>query len=129
MTPEGRVKEVVKVRLKEAGAYKHMPVQNGMGEPALDFHVSAKGFYAAIETKAPGKKPTGRQIQTILKVLDSGGSVFLIDQTDGPDMADLIMWLAFPRAGHKSPAVHKLLTLGENDESRDDRLGDDEHTE
>jgi hypothetical protein len=127
MTPEGRVKETVKLLLKEAGAYKHMPVQNGMGEPALDFHVSAKGFYAAIETKAKGKKPTGRQIQTILKVLDSGGSVFVIDSTDSLDMADLIMWLAFPKPGHKSPSVQKLIALGDDDESRDDRLGNDEH--
>lgn len=104
-----------------------MPVQNGMGEPALDFHVCHAGFYAAIETKAPGKKPTPRQMQTIRKVVASGGSVFVIDSEQGPDMAALIMWLAFPTAGVRSYSVIDLLE--DNDESRNDRLGDREHAE
>lgn len=130
MTPEAKVKAAVKAELIKQNAYKHMPVQNGMGEPALDFHVCHRGMYAAIETKAPGKKPASRQIQTILKVLDAGGAVFVIDSTDGADLADLVMWLAFPTPGHKSPGVHKLMTLpGEKDESGDDRFRDVEHTE
>lgn len=104
-----------------------MPVQNGMGEPALDFHVCHRGMYAAIETKAPGKKPTPRQMQTIRKVVASGGSVFVIDSTDGADLAALVMWLAFPTPGTHSPMVPSL--LGEKDESGDDRFRDVEHTE
>lgn len=127
MTPEAKVKAAVKAQLVIFKAYKHMPVQNGMGEPALDFHVSAGGFYAAIETKAPGKEPTPRQKATIKKVVESGGSVFVIDSVEGADMADLIFWLAFPKVGHKSPAVLRL--LGDLDEPSDDRSRDVEHTE
>lgn len=104
-----------------------MPVQNGMGEPALDFHTCHRGFYAAIETKAPGKKPTPRQMQTIRMVRSSGGSIFVIDNTNGADMAALIMWLSFPRPETLSPTVIQL--LGEPNESRDDRFGDAEHAE
>lgn len=98
-----------------------------MGEPALDFHVCAGGVYGAVETKAAGKKPTPRQVATMRRVSRAGGSVFLIDSDNGPDMAAFIMWLAFPKPNTVSPAV--LQAFGENDESRDDRLGDDEHTQ
>jgi hypothetical protein len=118
MTPEGKVKEAVKSHMRSVAAYKHMPVQNGMGEPALDFHVCKDGYYAAVETKAGGKKPTPRQIETMRRVHKSGGSVFLIDSIEGPDMAAFIMWLAFPQTRYASPAV--LKAFGENDESRDD---------
>jgi hypothetical protein len=104
-----------------------MPVQNGMGEPALDFHVCHRGMYAAIETKAPGKKPTSRQMQTIRKVVASGGSVFVIDSANGTDLAQLIMWLAFPTPGTHSYLASAL--LGEKDEPSDDRSRDVEHTE
>ncbi len=129
MTPEAKVKAAVKAELARQGAYKHMPISNGMGEPALDFHVCHRGMYAAIETKAPGKKPTPRQMQTIKKVIESGGSVFVIDETGhtGTDLASLIMWLAFPTPGFKSYSVLKL--LGEKDESSDVGSGDTEHPE
>ena len=91
-TPEGRVKDKVRKKLKAASAYWHMPVQNGMGKPALDFHVCAKGFYAAVETKAPGGKPTARQVLTAAEVVRAGGSFFLIDG----DTQELEMWLADP---------------------------------
>lgn len=56
MTPEGKVKEVVKKRLKDAGIWYYMPVQNGMGVVGIpDFICCAGGLFLAIETKAPGK--------------------------------------------------------------------------
>ena len=79
MTPERKVKEVVKKLLKLHGAYYLMPVQNGMGAPALDFHCIHKGVAFCIETKAPGKKPTPRQLLTIASVEASGGRCFVID--------------------------------------------------
>lgn len=101
MTPEGAIKEAVKTLLKRYGAYKHMPVQNGMGEPALDFHVCHKGFYAAIETKAKGKHLTARQLRTARQVQASGGSLFFIDDTSPArnDFASLVGWLVAPFAG------------------------------
>jgi hypothetical protein len=79
MTPEGRVKKVVKEILKEYGAYSFMPVQNGMGAPALDFHCIHRGVGFCIETKAPGKKPTKRQLHTMEAVAAAGGKNFVID--------------------------------------------------
>lgn len=90
-TPEGRVKSTVKTFLKLCRAYWHMPVQNGMGQPALDFHVclpilitpdmvgSRVGLYVGIETKAKGKSFTPRQQVTANAIVEAGGKVFLID--------------------------------------------------
>lgn len=82
MTPEGKVKEQVKKLLKRFGIYYHMPVQNGMGSPTLDFVICVWGFYMTIETKAPGKKPTPRQEVTMGEVRASGGFVFAVSDED-----------------------------------------------
>ena len=86
-----------------------MPVQNGMGEPALDFHVCHKGIYAAIETKARDKKPTVRQVRTMKQVAASGGALFLIDSDDGKDFAQLQGWLLHPIAGFVSNLAHRAM--------------------
>jgi hypothetical protein len=79
MTPEGRVKEKVKKIFRKHNAYYHMPVQNGMGAPSLDFVACVAGRYVAVETKAPGGKPTARQLNTIGEIEQSGGLVFVLD--------------------------------------------------
>lgn len=91
MTPEGKVKSRVKDVLKFRQAYHHMPVQNGMGSPSLDFHVCLPtiitqdmvgkriGLYVGIETKAKGKTFTPRQAVTAKAIIAAGGRVFLID--------------------------------------------------
>jgi hypothetical protein len=79
MTPEGRVKHLVKKMLAEfTGLHAHWPVQNGMGSPTLDCIVCCRGYYVAIETKAPGKHPTPRQELTIEHIKAAGGLVFVI---------------------------------------------------
>jgi hypothetical protein len=78
-TPEGKVKAQVKKVLTKYDAYWHCPVQNGLGAPSLDFICCIKGQYFAIETKAPGGKPTPRQEQTIEAIRKAGGKVFVID--------------------------------------------------
>jgi hypothetical protein len=79
-TPEGRVKEKVSRLLKEAeGMYYWMPVPSGFGDATLDYVGCYLGRYFAIETKAPGKKPTLRQQQTIAAMGRAGGKVFVID--------------------------------------------------
>lgn len=92
MTPEGKVKAKVKAWLKDRNAYWFCPVQNGMGSPALDFmHVTIPGYpVIAIETKAPGKKPTVRQERTIREIREAGGTVFVIDG----DMTEITRWLS-----------------------------------
>ena len=93
MTPEGKVKDKVKKLLKEAGAYYHMPVQNGMGAPTLDFVGCHQGNFFAIETKAPGKKPTPRQEQTIADMRRARAAVFVVDGSE-ETVASLRAWLA-----------------------------------
>lgn len=95
MTPEGKVKEKVKKLLKlfNNRVYYHMPVQNGMGMPSLDFICCAKslfgGLYFAIETKAPGGGLTPRQQVTVDFMANAGGKVFVIDG----DTTALEQWL------------------------------------
>ena len=87
MTPEGKMKAAVKKALlpyRQFGElYSHWPVLNGMGEPTLDCVGCYRGHFFAIETKAPGKKPTPRQLQTIAKMEDAGAAVFVIDDVAG----------------------------------------------
>jgi hypothetical protein len=91
MTPEGKVKEKVKKLLKEHGAYWHMPVMNGMGAPALDFHCCHRGRFFAIETKAGSKLMTERQEHTSEEIRGAGGLAFLVNETAGLD--ELREWL------------------------------------
>lgn len=91
-TPEGKVKERVKKLLKSySEVYYHMPVQNGMGAPSLDFICCAKGYYFAIETKAGNKQPTPRQTNTMHEIQRAGGKCFLINEEEG--MEALSIWL------------------------------------
>jgi hypothetical protein len=91
MTPEGKVKMQVKHLLKKFNMYWHCPVQNGMGSPSLDFICCHHGHYLAIETKAPGKKLTERQEQTVAQIRASGGTVFVVDGERA--LAPLEVWL------------------------------------
>jgi len=88
-TPESKIKEQVKVLLRKYQAYFHMPVMNGLGAPTLDFVCCLKGRYFGIETKAPGKKPTPRQENTMKQIREAGGLAFVIDG----DMTILETWL------------------------------------
>lgn len=77
MTAEGWIKKIVKEMLDlHPRAYYHMPVQNGMGSPTLDFICCVNGRYVAIETKAPGKRMTDRQELTAKEIEAGGGVVY-----------------------------------------------------
>ena len=90
-TPEAVVKAQVKKLLTEHGAYYHMPVQNGMGAPSLDFICCHRGCYFGIETKAGNKKPTPRQENTMNQIRLAGGLAFLVNEVEGLD--ELREWL------------------------------------
>ena len=102
MTPEGAVKKKVKDLLDEHGAkvWRHMAVTNGMGAPTLDFTGTAYGLFFAIETKAPGAKPTARQEITIAAIQEAGGRVFVIDG----GLTELRNWLNLVRSTRKKLA-------------------------
>ena len=90
-TPEAVVKAQLKKLLSEHGAYYHMPVQNGMGAPSLDFICCHRGCYFGIETKAGNKKPTPRQENTMNQIRLAGGLAFLVNEVEGLD--ELREWL------------------------------------
>lgn len=90
-TPEGKVKAKVKALLAKYGVYWHMPVQNGMGAPSLDFVCCVKGRYFAVETKAGNKQPTPRQESTIADMQRAGGKCFVVNEVSGMDTLE--MWL------------------------------------
>jgi hypothetical protein len=99
MTPEGRVKNKVRAVLNQyaPGVWYFMPVQNGMGKPALDFIGAAWGQAFAVETKAPGKKPTPRQDGTIAAMALAYYKVFVIDG----DTTELETWLLLHAGSQK----------------------------
>lgn len=115
MTPEGKVKEHVKRLLRTAASYHHMPVQNGMGSPTLDFTGCCRGFYYTIETKKLGGKPTKRQLNTMREVALSLGSIFLIDSASGADYDALAVWLMNPCVGMISPAARLELKIAQQE--------------
>jgi hypothetical protein len=92
MTPEGKVKQQVKDFLQAREAYFFMPVQTGYGTPTLDFLGCYNGRFFAIETKAPGGKPTARQRFTIEEMKKSGAAVLVWDGVDGVNPHALINW-------------------------------------
>ena len=90
-TEEGRLKDQVKRYLRQLNAYYHMPVPSGYGRQTVDFlccipqyHNGGRiGRFLAIETKAPGKKPTPRQEQCLREVQEAGGVAFYCDTYEG----------------------------------------------
>ena len=84
MTPEGKVKAAVNRLLdKYKKHYRYMPVPGGFGATTLDYLLCINGYFLAIETKAPGKKPTDRQKTVIAQIKRAGGAVFVIDGAEG----------------------------------------------
>lgn len=87
-TPESKVKAKVKRLLdKYKARYEFWPVPYGYGASTLDCLICYCGRFIAVETKAPGKKPTDRQKMIIEKIRLAGGMAFVIDGDDG--LADL----------------------------------------
>lgn len=96
MTPEGKVKKLVKDVLEAFGKDidGFWPVPSGYGESHLDYVGCCRGAFFAIETKKAGGKPTPRQLARIEQIKAAGGKVFVIDGTDRTaTTADLFAWL------------------------------------
>lgn len=87
-TPEGKVKDGVRKRLKEAGIWFYQPIQNGMGRVGIpDFICCYNGRFLAIETKAPGKinNTTPNQEQVLKEIRESGGYSLVLDDPERLD--------------------------------------------
>jgi len=84
VTPEGKIKKLVKAVLaKYNPRYEYWPVPGGYGASSLDCLVCYHGWFIAIETKAPGKKPTPRQELCIDEIKQAHGTVLVIDSEEG----------------------------------------------
>lgn len=90
-TSESRVKKGVKAILKSKGCYFFMPVQMGYGMPSVDFLVCWRGRFIAIETKAPGRTATARQLLTLCGITAAGGITLVAD--DPQQLLDLFEML------------------------------------
>lgn len=89
VTPEGKIKKLVNKMLDEfvvdlasPQLYRYWPVPSGFGESSLDCIVCYYGVFMAIETKAPGKKPTPRQQDCMMRMRCAGGIVHVVDSPD-----------------------------------------------
>lgn len=91
MTPEGKVKAKVKKLLKKHGAYQFWPVQTGFGIKTLDCLACHRGYFIAIETKAPGKKPTDLQWVTIEQIQLARGIAMVVDSGSSLSRLDGIL--------------------------------------
>lgn len=85
MTPEGKIKLLVKVVLKQYPVYGWWPVPAGYGENSLDYVGCINGKFFAIETKAPGKKLTPRQLEISERIQKAGGKVFVVCDEESLD--------------------------------------------
>lgn len=95
MTPEKRLKVVVRKLLDELQAYYVMPVTGGYGtQGAPDFLVCHKGRFIGIETKAGRGRTTALQELNLKRIREAGG-VAVVVYEDDIDM------------------LRKLLTIGE----------------
>src|SRR2546430_646917 len=102
MTPEGRVKKMVKKALDTLGTdcWRFMPVQTGFGAPALDYLLSIRSRFVAIETKAPGKKLTPLQETTKAAIEAAGGIVLVVwDETSLELAMKILLALEFAPNG------------------------------
>ncbi len=86
-TPEGKIKKEIKELLRLHDVYWFCPVQNGLGAPSLDFLCCFSGKFIGIEAKAPGKKPTPRQLNTMDEMFKAGADVFVVD---GPESMNIL---------------------------------------
>jgi hypothetical protein len=97
-TPEAKVKAKITRALEALQAkgfpvYYHMPVQNGMGKPTLDFICCFNGNYLGIEAKAPGQKPTDRQYATFAEINAAGGTTIAYDGSCPKELTACLLML------------------------------------
>jgi hypothetical protein len=78
-TPEGVFKAEIKAFLDHLGVFWFMPVQNGMGDRAVDFIGVWRSAAVAIEAKAPGKDATDKQADFLRDWKANGGWGFVSD--------------------------------------------------
>src|ERR1700678_2552440 len=95
MTPEGKIKRLVNVGLKDLQArygerlWVRMPVTRGMGRPWLDYHLCVGGQTVAIETKKDEKTLLTPQQKHTKRQLEAAGAVVFVVNGPGTAMVAL----------------------------------------
>ena len=91
MTPEGKVKALVKKELDRRGVFHFSPAANGFGKAGIpDIIACWRGRFIAIECKAPGKGVTGLtepQKARIAEIDAAGGITAVISSDDQASVA------------------------------------------
>lgn len=94
MTPEGIVKAKVRKLLQQYdGMYSYWPVPSGYGRTTIDIIGCYRGRFFAVETKAPGKKPTLRQTGELRDMERAMGRTFVIAGPNDIVLDELREWL------------------------------------
>lgn len=84
-TPEGRVKRLIKARLKQMGAWFCMPIGGPYTTHGIpDILACLNGRMLAIECKAPGKKGTVTPAQRsqLKGIKEAGGIAVVADKVE-----------------------------------------------
>ncbi len=88
MTPEAKVKRILRQGLACPKIYRYSVVETGFGDSSLDMLLCVEGQFVAIEAKRKGGEPTPRQRATANVIRRAGGVVFLVA---GEDRAKLFV--------------------------------------
>lgn len=92
MTPEGKVKEAIKAKLKAYNMYYTMPATGGYGASgAPDFIAVLSGTFVGIEAKAAKGKLSALQRRALREIWRCGGIPVVVgpDDVEG-DMTDTL---------------------------------------
>ena len=93
MTPEARVKAVVKRTLDEMGVYHFSPFMAGMGRAGVpDIIACYDGHFIAFECKAGKNKPTALQEREMDAIRKAKGLAFVINETNMNQIKELLQW-------------------------------------
>lgn len=80
-TPEKKVKDKVKAILRAEDVYFFMPATYGYGTSGVpDIVACLDGTFVGIECKAGGNKPTQLQMTNLMRIAETGGIAFVVDE-------------------------------------------------
>lgn len=91
VTPEGRVKKVVKIMLDVRGVYHFSPATGGYGRSGIpDIIACHRGRFIAIECKAGSNEPTALQQRELQRIRDGGGYALWVNESNVDDVHKLL---------------------------------------
>jgi Holliday junction resolvase len=91
MTPEAKVKKLIKLHLNDMGAYFIQPIGTGFGSNgAPDIVACYKGMFIGIEAKAGKGKTTALQEFNLTRIKFNDGLALVINETNVSQLKELI---------------------------------------